>query len=98
MYKAGEGMGIQTTIKAIGDPTRREILEILKDGEKSAGDISAHFEATGATISHHLSVLKNAGLIMDEKKGKYIFYELNMTVFEEILSWITALTGVNKDE
>ena len=86
-------MGLQETLKAIGDPNRREILEILKDGQKTAGEISAHFDATGATISHHLSILKQAGLISDEKKGKYIYYELNMSVFEEILSWVTGLTG-----
>ncbi|NCC16834.1 MAG: ArsR family transcriptional regulator [Clostridia bacterium] len=91
-------MGIQQTLKAIGDPTRREILDLLKAGEKTAGEIGEHFKATGPTISHHLAVLRNAGLIMDEKKGKYIFYELNMTVFEEILSWITAFTGGDKDE
>ena len=86
-------MGLQETFKAVGDPTRREILDILKSGQKTAGEIGEHFEATGATISHHLSVLKQAGLISDEKKGKYIYYELNMSVFQEILSWITGLTG-----
>ena len=85
-------MGLQETFKAVGDPTRREILDILKSGQKTAGEIGEHFEATGATISHHLSVLKQAGLISDEKKGKYIYYELNMSVFQEILSWITGLT------
>ena len=86
-------MGLQETFKAVGDPTRREILDILKSGQKTAGEIGEHFDATGATISHHLSVLKQAGLISDEKKGKYIYYELNMSVFQEILSWITGLTG-----
>ena len=86
-------MGLQETFKAVGDPTRREILDILKSGQKTAGEIGEHFEATGATISHHLSVLKQAGLISDEKKGKYIYYELNMSVFQEIISWITSLTG-----
>lgn len=86
-------MSLQETLKAISDPNRRAILDILKDGAKTAGEIGAHFDATGATISHHLSILKQAGLISDEKKGKYIYYELNMSVFEEILSWITALTG-----
>lgn len=86
-------MSLQETLKAISDPNRRGILDILKDGPKTAGEIGAHFDATGATISHHLSILKQAGLISDEKKGKYIYYELNMSVFEEILSWITALTG-----
>jgi len=96
--KWGEVLGIQQTLKAIGDPTRREILDLLKAGEKSAGEICEHFDATGATISHHLSVLKNAGLIIDEKKGKYIYYEVNMTVFEEILSWMKAFTGGDKNE
>lgn len=86
-------MGLQETLKAISDGTRRDILDLLKDGAKTAGEISACFDATGATISHHLSVLKQAGLISDEKKGKYIYYELNMTVFEEILQWIAALKG-----
>ena len=90
-------MGLQETFKAVGDPTRREILDILKSGQKTAGEIGQHFEATGATISHHLSVLKQAGLISDEKKGKYIYYELNMSVFQEILSWITGLTGGNAE-
>lgn len=91
-------MGIQQTLKAIGDPTRRDILDLLKSGEKTAGEICQHFDSTGATISHHLSVLKNAGLILDEKKGKFIYYELNMTVFQEILSWVTAFTGGSKNE
>ena len=86
-------MGLQETFKAIGDPTRREILDLLKNGQKTAGEIVDHFDATGATMSHHLSILKKAGLISDEKKGKYIYYELNMSVFQEILSWITGLTG-----
>ena len=86
-------MSLQETFKAIGDPTRREILDLLKNGQKTAGEIVDHFDATGATISHHLSILKKAGLISDEKKGKYIYYELNMSVFQEILSWITGLTG-----
>lgn len=91
-------MGLQETLKAISDPSRREILGILKDGQKTAGEIGTHFDATGATISHHLSILKQAGLISDEKKGKYIYYELNMSVFEEILNWITGLKGEMKDE
>lgn len=91
-------MSLQETFKAVGDPTRREILNILKDGQKTAGEIGAHFEATGATISHHLSILKQAGLISDEKKGKYIYYELNLSVFEEILSRITGLTGGMPDD
>ena len=91
-------MSLQKTLKAISDPTRREILDILKNGAKTAGEIGEHFDMAGATISHHLSILRQAGLILDDKKGKYIYYELNMTVFEEILSWISALTGGEKDE
>ena len=69
-------MGFQQTFKALSDPTRREILRLLRDGEMSAGDLSSHFSSTGATISHHLSILRDAGLILDEKRGKYIYYEL----------------------
>lgn len=81
-------MGFQETFKALSDPTRREILNLLKEGRKSAGEITEHFQMTGATISHHLSILKQANLISDEKNGKYIYYELNLTVFEELLGWI----------
>lgn len=63
-------MGFQQTFKALSDPTRREILRLLRDGEMSAGDLSSHFSSTGATISHHLSILRDAGLILDEKRGK----------------------------
>ncbi|MEG0736558.1 MAG: autorepressor SdpR family transcription factor, partial [Longicatena sp.] len=73
--------------------TRREIITLLKHGKLSAGDIVSHFSSTNATISHHLSVLKNADLICDEKVGKYIYYELNTSVIDEILVWITALKG-----
>ena len=62
-------MGFQQTFKALSDPTRREILRLLRDGEMSAGDLSSHFSSTGATISHHLSILRDAGLILDEKRG-----------------------------
>lgn len=89
-------MSLQETLKAISDPSRREILRILKDGQKTAGEIAAHFDATGATISHHLSILKQAGLISDEKRGKYIYYELNLSVLEEILSWVTGMMGGNE--
>lgn len=83
-------MGIQKTFKALSDGTRREILELLKKGAVSAGDISAHFHMTPATISHHLSVLKDAGLVSDEKRGKFIYYELNMSVIDEIIRWMAA--------
>ncbi|MBK5247482.1 MAG: winged helix-turn-helix transcriptional regulator [Peptostreptococcaceae bacterium] len=86
-------MSFQKTAKAISDPTRREILNLLKAGPMTAGDIGEHFKTTGATMSHHLSILKEAELITDERKGKYIYYELNMTVLDEILTWMTSLRG-----
>lgn len=86
-------MGFQETFKALSDPTRREIVNLLKDSKRSAGDIVSHFSSTNATISHHLSILKKAGLITDEKKGKYIYYELNTSVIDKIIGWITSLKG-----
>ena len=86
-------MGLQQTLKALADPTRREILNLLKSGRKSAGEISDHFDITAAAISRHLSVLKDADLIDDTRDGKYIFYELNASVLEEIMLWITDLKG-----
>lgn len=87
-------MGLQQTLKALADPTRREILNLLKSGRKSAGEISDHFDITAAAISRHLSVLKDADLIEDTRDGKYIFYELNASVLEEIMLWISDLKGV----
>ena len=81
-------MAFADTFKALSDPTRREILNLLKQKEVTAGEIVEHFQVSGATISHHLSILKQAGLVDDQKSGKYIYYRLNLTVFEEILSWI----------
>ena len=86
-------MGLQQTLKALADPTRREILNLLKKGKLSAGEITDHFNITAAAISRHLSVLKDADLIEDTRDGKYIFYELNASVLEEIMLWITDLKG-----
>ena len=86
-------MGLQQTLKALADPTRREILNLLKSGRKSAGEIADHFDITAAAISRHLSLLKEADLIEDSREGKYIFYTLNASVLEEILLWITDLKG-----
>ena len=86
-------MGLQNTLKALSDPVRREILELLKQRRMAAGEISDHFDITAAAISRHLSVLKEADLIRDDRQGKYIFYELNTSVLEEIMLWITALKG-----
>ena len=86
-------MGLQQTLRALADPIRREILNLLKNGRMSAGDITDHFEVTAAAISRHLSVLKEADLIRDTREGKYIYYELNASVLEEILLWISELKG-----
>ncbi len=86
-------MALQATLKALSDPTRREILNMLKKGKKSAGEISDHFDITAAAISRHLSILKDADLIFDTREGKFIFYELNASVLEEIMLWITDLKG-----
>ena len=86
-------MSLQNTLKALADPIRREILNMLKAGRLSAGDISAHFDVTNAAISRHLSVLKEADLIRDTREGKFIFYELNASVLEEIMLWISDLKG-----
>ena len=88
-------MGMQNTLKALSDPIRREILNLLKGGRMSAGDIVQRFEVTGASISRHLSVLKDADLIRDQREGKFIYYDLNVTVLEEILLWISDLKGVD---
>ncbi len=90
-------MSLQKTVSALADPTRREILNLLKGGRLSAGEIAARFPVTGASISRHLSILKDAGLIRDTREGKYIFYELNASVLEEIMLWITDLRGGNEN-
>lgn len=86
-------MSLQTTMKALADPIRRDILNLLKGGRLSAGEICDHFDVTAASISRHLSVLKEADLIRDERQGKFIFYDLNASVLEEIMLWITDLKG-----
>ncbi len=86
-------MGLQQTLRALADPIRREILNLLKNGRMSAGDITDHFDVTAASISRHLSVLKEADLIRDTREGKYIFYDLNTSVLEEIMLWISELKG-----
>ena len=86
-------MGLQHTLKALSDPIRREILNLLKNGRLSAGEICDHFPVTGASISRHLSVLKEADLIRDTREGKFIFYELSISVLEEVMLWLTDLKG-----
>lgn len=86
-------MGMQQTLKALSDPSRREILNLLKAGRMSAGDIAGHFSVSDAAISRHLSVLKEADLIRDTREGKFIFYDINTSVLEEVMLWLTALKG-----
>ena len=86
-------MALQHTLRALADPIRREILDMLRGGRLSAGEICDHFDVTAASVSRHLSVLKEADLIRDTREGKFIFYELNTSVLEEIMLWITNLKG-----
>ena len=86
-------MGLQQTLKALADPTRREILNLLKGGKKTAGEISDQFDITAAAISRHLSVLKDADLIRDQRDGKFIIYTLNTSVLEDVLFWVSNLKG-----
>ncbi len=90
-------MALQKTLKALADPIRRDILNMLKKGPLSAGEIAAKFSVTDASISRHLSVLKEADLIRDTRKGKFIYYEINVSVLEETLLWITDLKGENEN-
>ncbi len=94
--KEDEQMGLQNTMKALSDPIRREILDLLRAGRLSAGDIAEKFPVTGAAISRHLSVLKDADLIRDAREGKFIFYELNTSVLEEVMLWLAGLKGEDK--
>jgi DNA-binding transcriptional ArsR family regulator len=82
----------------LADPIRREILHLLKGGRMSAGEIADHFPVTGASISRHLSVLKEADLIRDTREGKFIYYDINASVLEEIVLWIAGLKGVQEHE
>ena len=90
-------MSLQATLRALADPIRREILNLLKQGRLSAGEIGEHFPVTGASISRHLSVLKDADLIRDTREGKFIYYDLNASVLEEILLWVSDLKGVDSN-
>ena len=91
-------MGLQHTLKALSDPIRREILNLLKQGKMAAGEISEHFAVTDAAVSRHLSVLKDADLVRDTREGKFIFYELNTSVLEEIMLWVKELKGEGSDD
>ena len=91
-------MGMSETLKSISDPVRRDILNMLKEEKKSAGEIAERFNLTGATVSYHLSQLKKAELIVETKYKNFIFYELNVSVFEEVLTWIYSLGGKNNEK
>lgn len=91
-------MSFGTTFKALSDPVRREILVMLKDGRMSAGEIADHFDMTNATVSYHLSVLKKADLVWETKEKNYIYYNLNTSVVEEIMLWLSELKGGKEDE
>lgn len=91
-------MGLQQTLKALSDPVRREILNLLKKGRMPAGEITAHFSVSAPAISRHLSVLKEADLIRDTREGKFIFYEINTSVLEETMLWLADLKGDCSDD
>ncbi|MDE6761821.1 MAG: autorepressor SdpR family transcription factor [Lachnospiraceae bacterium] len=91
-------MAFADTFKALSDPIRREILQLLKDGRLSAGEIGSHFDMTGATISYHLNILKKADLIWEKREKNFIYYELNTSVLEEIMLWISDLKGESKHD
>ena len=90
-------MGFAETFKALSDPIRRDILTLLKSGRLSAGEIGSHFDMTGATISYHLGILKKAGLVFESREKNFIFYELNTSVVEEVMLWLSELKGGNDD-
>ena len=90
-------MAFAETFKALSDPVRRQILELLKKGPLSAGDIASHFDMTGATISYHLKILKQADLIFESREKNFIYYQLNTSVLEDILLWISTLQGGDSD-
>lgn len=91
-------MSFAETFKALSDPVRRDILTLLKKDSLSAGEIGSHFDMTGATISYHLSILKKADLVFENKQKNYIYYELNTSVVEEVMLWLADLKGGNDHE
>lgn len=93
-----DAMGFPETLKALSDPVRREILELLKTGRMSAGDIGGHFDMTGATVSYHLKILKTAGLVFEEREKNHIYYSLNASILEELMLWISGLMQPEEKE
>lgn len=94
----GDFLSLQNTLKALADPIRREILNLLKNGSLTAGEIAEHFDVTMASVSRHLSVLKDADLIRDTRNGKHIIYEINTSVLEDVMLFITQLKGEKNDD
>ena len=90
-------MGFAESFKALSDPVRRDMLEMLKKGRMSAGDIGSNFDMTGATISYHLNILKKAGLVKETKQKNFVFYELNTSVVEEVMLWLAGLREVSEE-
>ena len=91
-------MSFTNTFKALSHPVRREILDLLKMGKMSAGEIADQFELTGATISHHLNVLKQADLVVETREKNFIYYELNTSVLEDLMVWLADLKESKRDE
>lgn len=91
-------MSFANTFKALSDPVRREILQLLKNGRMSSGEIGSHFDMTGATISYHLNILKKADLVWEAKEKNYVYYELNTSVVDEILLWLKNLKGESDND
>ena len=86
-------MSFAETFKALSDPARRQIFELLKNGRLSAGEIASHFDMTQATVSYHLKILRKADLVRESREKNFIFYELNLTVVEELMVWLSELKG-----
>ncbi len=86
---------MKNLFKALNDPTRRAILDMLKEQDWTAGEIASAFDMTNPSISHHLNILKNAGLVADTRQGRFIRYELNTTVLEEAMQWLLALMNAD---
>jgi len=86
-------VGFPEMFKALSDPVRRQVLELLKNGRMSAGDIASHFDLTNATMSYHLSQLKKSGLIFETREKNFIYYEINISVFEEVMLWFSQFRG-----
>ena len=91
-------MAFNEVFKALSDKTRRKILELLKEEDRTAGEIAEYFNITKASISHHLSILKQANLVSDERKGQFIYYSLNTSIFEEVISWFIELSDKEENE